>query len=438
MLLLSTHYFKFMQIEETHFNPKFPLLSGQKEILKNIIEWKDAPPVVKSGRSTFLVIDNKDVPFKGIKIKGCGYFDLQKNKALPPNDRSEFDIHIVNAMDGIKEVHYQIKVNENNELDYEVPRKRPFGGQVFSRAKLEFDANKELYDNWKDSAENFPFYFPIGYVKYKDLIFNNENLGVTILGSNSVSEVPLSSYFEASFEDKGLRINPYIIKYWQNFCAPLGKKEPDYFDLLTTIKKLCFEFGRTLKDFHEHCADVDSHFFNAAVNPDIGRVILFDFDHAKFVKKIPAQKYFYYTFKDLEAGLVAVLSNFLLSGLAEGVILFDELSQPVTGYNPVLAFFEGYFGNLSDETKEEAKSIWERMLMLEMNKILNTGKDKIIHIVYDFCEFERNKSYMNLFDQVKEKTHFKYSDFSLSKDKHREIMAKYFIKLQNFASQHKM
>ena len=426
-----------MHLEEIQFNPKFSLLSGQKEILKNIIEWKDTPPVVKTGRSTFLVIDNNNVPFTGIKIKGCGYFDIIKNHSTPPSDKDEFDIHIINGSNGIKEIHYVTKVNDKNELDFMLPEKRPFGGQVFTRAKLEYDANKTLFDNWKDSVENFPFYFPVGYAKYGDLKLNKNNLGVTILGTVAPVEVPLSNYFEGTFEEKGLKINPYIIRYWQKHCAPLGKLDPDYFDLLSALKKLCFEFGRSMRFLHEHYVDFDAHFFNATVNTETGGVILFDFDHVSGVKDMTAQKYFYFSLKDFESGIVAVLSNFLLSGLSHGVILFEELSQPYEDYNPVKAYFEGYFGNLSDKSNTEAKEIWERIIMLIMNKVINNNPDKVIHIVYDFCEFERKKSYIDMLDQMKEKINKKYRPLILEKDKHKEIIENFYKKLEIFLNSHK-
>ncbi|MBN1494281.1 hypothetical protein JW911_00925 [Candidatus Peregrinibacteria bacterium] len=427
-----------MELQEIVFSDKFSLSEGQKGIISRIIEWKDTPPVVKSGRSTFLVLSDPAVPFTGLKIKGCGYFNTQNMTADRPLSKDPYVSHIINAPDGVKEVHYQIEVNDENELMYSIPGDRPYGAQTFKRAKLEYDVNSKLFEIWKDKIKDMPFYVPVGYAKYKDLEYKNEPLGITLLGMDVIPEVPLAAYFEARFEDKGLRINQYIFTYWQNHIAPIAKNQPDYFDLLLTIKKLAFEFGRSLSFLHEYFVDHDSHLFNATVNNNTGKVIFYDLDHVISQENMHSQKYFYYSLKDFEIGLTALTSNFMLSGLAEGIILFEEMKQETDGYNFIESFYQGYFGILDDDLKENANTLWERILMFYANKVLTKDQKKHIHLVYDFCEFERENSYIEIFNPLFAKIKNKRIDFTLEKSRHEKIVSAFLKQKSDITKLHKM
>lgn len=415
----------FLELESIHFNEKFQLQEGQKNIFKDVIEWKAEPPIVKTGRSSFLAIADENLPFRGIKIKGCGYFDIIKKSARKPSTEKDYEAHVQKAPDGIKEIHYQIEVNKNDEPIYSIPSKRPYGGQLYKKAVNEFKVNERLFDKWEREMSDFPFYYPVGYAEYKDLKYKGDSLGVTILGMQAPTETPLGYYFEGKFEDEGLRINPYLLEYWQNHVGVLGKKEPDYFDLLLTLKKLCHGFGKTLSHLHEHFVDFDTHFFNATVNPLNKNVILYDFDHVFDVREISAQKYFYFALKDFEIGLVAILSNFMLSGLLEGIVLFEKENKMVDDFNLIEGFYEGYFGELSSQAKDNVKSMWERFLMFAGNTILKSSPSRHIHLAYDFCEQEREKSYFDIFSYFANKITKLKPEFSLTQEKHSKIISKF-------------
>jgi len=423
-----------LPLHSIHFSDKFKLKDGQKKIFEDVISWKTTPPLVKTGRSTYLLIKDPDIPFSGIKIKGCGFFDIQNNSVMQPSTEEGYDAHIQYAPDGIKEVHYQIEVNEHDEPIYSIPKKRPYGAQLFDRAKLEFDATNHLFENWDKDPKDFPFYFPIGYARYKDLFYEDSPLGVTMLGIPGEKETALGNYFVGQFEDKGLRINPHLVKYWQKHIAPVGKKTPDYFDLLATLKKLCFEFGKTMAHLHSYYVDHDSHLFNAMVNIQNGRVVFFDLDHVLDVKEMSAQKYFYYALKDLEIGLVGILSNFLLNGIVDGVVLFERLNQPIDDYNLIEGFFAGYFGENNEVAKQDAKNIWNRTLEFSLNKLMKASRKEQFNLAYDFCEKERKKSYIDTYRYLKNKVHSIYNDLELTPEKHANIIAKLFTQrmtLQN-------
>lgn len=415
-----------LHIEDIHFNDKFPLEQGQKDIFAEVVEWRTTPPAVKTGRSTFLITTDENLPFKGIKIKGCGYFDIQNKKTQKPLAEDPYDAYKQNADDGIKEVHYQIKVNDNDELIYTAPEKRPYGAQSFDKAKLEYDANKKLFKQWKGDMKNFPFYLPLGYAKYKDLEYQDKPLGVTILGMPEKAEIPLGAYFSGKLEEKGLRINPHLLKYWENHLSVAGKNQPDYFDLIATLKKLCFEFGKSLSHLHDHFVDFDSHLFNATVNAENGNVILYDLDHTLDIEDLADQAYFYYALKDFEIGLVAILSNFLLSGLSKGVTLFEEINQPIDDFNIIEGFYDGYFQNSSELVKKHSKAIWERLLVFAANNFSNAKESDQLLLSYNFCEQERDKSYMDIFTYLNEKIKQKRSEFMLTQKTHQEIIAKLF------------
>ncbi|MFC1656001.1 hypothetical protein ACFL3C_03970 [Patescibacteria group bacterium] len=407
-----------LPLKEIYFSSKFPFTEGQKNIFKEVIEWQTQPPLVKTGRSSFLLIKEETLPFKGIKIKGCGYFDIEKNIASQPSDEEGYDAHIQRAPDGVKEIHYQIEVDDKDELVYSVPEKRPYGAQLSKKAKLEYEVNKYLFEKWEGSTKDFPFYFPLGYAEYQDLAYNNEPLGATLLGMQGDAEIPLGQYFEGKLEDEGIRINPHLLTYWQNHTSVVGSNNPDFFDLISTLKKLCFEFGRSLSDLHDHFVDFDSHLFNATVNLENGRVILYDLDHVYGKNKVSDQAYFYYALKDFEVALVAILSNFMLSGLIEGADLFSKIDQPLNDFNIVEGFYEGYFHKLSDAAKEHAKSTWERLITYASNQLLNSPLEKRFNMVYDFCEKEREESFINAMPYLSKK----YS-FEIDKEKHKKIIS---------------
>ena len=125
----------------------------------------------------------------------------------------------------------------------------------------------------------------------------------------------------------------------------------------------------------------------------------------------------------------------MLSGLIEGILLFDELKQPVDDYNLLEGFFEGYFGELSSEEKEISKQIWERMLMFVMNKLLKTKKSDLIHLVYDFCETERDKSYFDMYQPFIKKLN---RSLSLSKEENAKIVAAFLKQKESIRDLHKM
>jgi len=427
-----------MELQEIIFNDKFKFSEGQKDIIRGIIEWKDTPPIVKSGRSTFLVLSEPSLPFTGLKIKGCGYFDTHDMKAEMPLSKDPYIAHIINTPDGIKEIHYQIEVDDKNELIYSIPGDRPYGAQTLKRAKLEYETNSKLFDVWKKKIREIPFYIPVGYAQYKDLKYKNEPVGVTMLGMDIIPEVPLAAYFECRFEDKGLRINKHIFTYWQNHIAPIAKNQPDYFDLLTTIKKLAFEFGKSLSYLHEYFVDHDSHLFNATVNDNNGKVILYDLDHAISIEDMHSQKYFYYCLKDFEIALTALISNFMLTGLADGVLLFDEMKQETDKYNFVESFYEGYFGELDNGLIENSKNIWDRILMFYSNKVIAKEQKEHIHLVHDFCEFEREQSFNDMFNPMFNKIKTKRDNFSLAKDSHKRIISAFLKQKDDITKLHKM
>ncbi len=425
-----------LEIEQIDFSDKFPLNDGQKNIIKDIISWKTQPPLVKTGRSTFLIINEPELPFKGMKIKGCGYFDPFSNAVMQPSTEDSYEAHIQNAPDGVKEVHYQIEVNDDNEIYYSKPKKRPYGAQLYEQAVKEFEAYQLLLENRNGDLKDFPFYFPIGYAKYKDMEYHGKPLGAAIFGISTETEKCLGNYFAGQFEEKGLRINPQILEYWQNHIAPLGKEEPTYFDILITLQHLTKEFGKSLSKLHEYFVDHDSHLFNAAVNNKNGQVMLFDLDHVKNIENMHSQKYFYYALKDFEIGLVAVMSNLMLSGYIEGVYLFQDQNMNFEEHNILRGYFEGYFGKIEDDLNFIVKSMWKRLLIICAEQLLKADKKDHLPIAHSFCEQERDVSYIDILPYLKKKIQKKYPDFDLSKEEHTKIIEKFLKQKMEISKEH--
>ena len=73
---------------------------------------------------------------------------------MQPSTDEGYEAHIQHAPDGVKEVHYQIEVNDDDEIYYSVPKKRPYGAQVYDQAVKEFDACKVLLDKWNGDLKD--------------------------------------------------------------------------------------------------------------------------------------------------------------------------------------------------------------------------------------------------------------------------------------------
>jgi len=417
-------------LQELHFNPKFSLHPKQKEIFKQIIEWKTQPPISKTGRSSYLLVENEDIPFEGIKIKGCGYFDLYENKVFKPVSKEKYDAHIKDTPDGVKERHYQIEVDSDGVMTLGIPGKRPFGAQTLDRAKLEYDVHETLYNKIYKSGDKgdknnifYPFYFPVGYGEYKDLKSENEKLGITMLGLPIKTETPLAAYFEAKTEEAGFRISNYLMEYWQKNFAPLGQATPLINDLIDTLKHLSFEFGRSLSLFHEHFVDFDSHFFNATVNSKNQNVILYDFDHVLKASEIPPKQYFYYALKDFAIGFVAVLSNFLLSGWIDVIKKTDIKPDDI-----IRGYIEGYFNSFPKEKLNInfINKLWEQTIDLSLNDLFSIPMAKRIHPVHEFCEKQRDRLYIDIFNIMFNKIKEKNPELDISLNEHEKTIAEFF------------
>lgn len=414
-----------LELENIEFSDKFPLNKGQKGIIEEVITWKTQPPLVKTGRSSFLLIDEDKLPFKGMKIKGCGFFDAYSHMVIQPSRSEGYDAHTQKASDGVNEIHYQIEVDDNDELIYTKPKQRPYGAQNYEQALHEYNAYDVLHSNWKGEDKKYPFYYPIAHAKYKDLENQGEPLGVGVFGMKTKSELPLATYFAGEFEDKGLRINPQLLEYWQKNIAKVGQKEPDYFDILKTLQILARKFGQSLSNLHEHFVDYDAHLFNCSVDNENGVVTIYDLDHVIAADDISDQKYFYYCMKDFELGLVAVMSNFLLNGLFHGIPLFQELDKQIDEFNIIRGFFEGYLGELSKDALYNAKAMWKKLILLSINHLIEADKKDQLEIVYNFCEAEREQSFIDLFPHLKEKINKLRPKFNLSVEEHEKIIKKF-------------
>jgi len=425
-----------LEISEIEFSEKYPLNKGQKGIIEEVITWKTQPPLVKTGRSSFLIIDEDKLPFKGMKIKGCGFFDTFNHTAMQPSKDEGYEAHMQHAPDGVKEIHYQIEVDDNDELIYTVPKQRPYGAQNYDQAVKEYNAYETLEKNWKGDPEKYPFYYPIAFAKYKDMENEGNPLGVGVFGMRTQSEMMLGPYFAGQFEDKGLRINPQLLEYWQKNIAKVGQHEPDYFDILLTLQNLAREFGKSLSHLHEHFVDHDSHLFNCAVDNESGVVMIYDLDHVIEADKISDQKYFYYCIKDFEIALVAVMSNFLLNGLMYGIPLFKDLNKQIDEFNVVKGLYEGYFGELSKDAEYYVKALWKRLVLAAVNSLIDTDQKEHLPIVYAFCENEREQSYLDLFPFLKEKINKVRPDFDMKFEEHEKIIKKFLNQKTELSKEH--
>lgn len=425
-----------LEIEEINFSEKYPLNKGQKGIIEEVITWKTQPPLVKTGRSSFLLIEEENLPFKGIKLKGCGFFDTYTHTVMQPSRDEGYEAHIQQAPDGIKEIHYQIEVNDKDELIYTKPKQRPYGAQNYGQAVSEFKAYEVLENSWEGDPDKYPFYYPIAYVKYKDMTNEGKSLGVGVFGIRTQSEMMLGPYFAGQFEDKGLRINPQLLEYWQKNLSKIGQKEPDYFDILQTLQILAREFGKSLSYLHEHFVDHDSHLFNCAVDNDSGVVMIYDLDHVIPIDDISDQKYFYYCMKDFEIALVAIMSNFLLNGLMYGIPLFKDLDKQIEEFNILRSFFEGYFGELSENALYNVKAMWKRLILIAVNNLIETDPNEHLNIVYSFCEKEREQSYLDIFPYLKEKIQTTRPDFDMTFEQHEKIINNFLNQKIKLSKEH--
>ncbi|MFC1599547.1 hypothetical protein ACFL3T_00785 [Patescibacteria group bacterium] len=425
-----------LEIDKIEFSEKHPLNEGQKGIIQEVITWGTQPPLVKTGRSSFLLIEEDKLPFKGMKIKGCGFFDAFNHTAMQPSKDEGYEAHMQHAPDGVKEIHYQVEVDDKDELIYTIPKQRPYGAQNYDQAKHEFKVYETLENAWEGDPDKYPFYYPIAHAKYKDMENEGKPLGVGVFGMRTKSELMLGPYFAGQFEDKGLRINPQLLEYWQKNLSKIGQKEPDYFDILKTLQVLSREFGKSLSSLHEHFVDHDSHLFNCSVDNDNGVVMIYDLDHVIAAKDISDQKYYYYCMKDFEIALVAIMSNFLLNGLMYGIPLFKDLDKQIDEFNILRGFFEGYFGELSKEAVYYVKSMWKRLVLVAVNNLIEADTKDHLGIVYSFCENERGQSYLDIFPFLKEKINKTRPDFDMKFEEHEKIVSKFLQQKIKLSKEH--
>lgn len=322
-----------MKIKKTHFINEI-----EENIKKELLEyasWAKNPPLKTHGRSTII---------KNYKIKGCGNFDLNKGTVSMP-ESEEYDPHINKDS---KSLHYQIEIKNKGAFTYQVPQKKPLGGQTVENAKKEIENTQKLYSKHQKN-----FYKPIAYGEYQDLQFNNEPLGFSILEIPSEQELTLADYFKAVFQDEQLFINNEIIN--------LTKKEtpePKIIDVLRKLVELSKKHGATLKKLHEFYVDYDSHFYNATINPQNQELILFDLDNLKEKSKLPQIQAFNYQIKDIYLAIQSLMSTILLNGIC------DSFEQFSFHENFLKAWLIGYFGTISEEMIRETNNLWQKILQI--------------------------------------------------------------------------
>jgi hypothetical protein len=159
-------------------------------------------------------------------------------------------------------------------------------------------------------------------------------------------------------------------------------------------------------------------------------------DHVKHIDELRAQKYFYYALKDFEIGLVAIMSNIMLSGYIEGVHLFQDQNMNFEQHNILRGFFEGYFGEISDDLNFIITSMWKRLLIISAEQLIKAEQKDHLAIAHNFCEQEREVNYLDIFPYLKEKIKTKKPKFELSKTEHAKIIEKLLNQKSQLSKEH--
>ena len=242
------------------------LVPGGKELAQQqleLVRWDVVPNFPAIGRTSWSVIDDPiatpglSVPgVKALKLKGVG-LAMRTGDVVPP----------LGLTLSIRRPH--VAITDTGELTSVIPEPAPLGGIFFDRARAEFSNAYRLVTN------GCPSIVPIALYQYDQLRCDDlphRSLGAVLSGS------PVSNPTRSIALFARMAYEPHFVPQARSeWIKQLGGGDP-----LTALSRVAFEYGRTLREFHE------AGLYRYNSNPDnymiylpSGRVLLIDLDSSR-------------------------------------------------------------------------------------------------------------------------------------------------------------
>jgi len=297
---------------------------GLAEGLLDIVEWRETPRFWPEGRSSWVELEEPRgttspvLPtIRGLKLKGVGLGDAES--AVPPSAAQAY--HHENPHIGI-----------TNDGDFVVVEAEPapLGGIFLDRAEREFRNAALLLEC------GCPSVAPVAVYEYRGLSAewsNGRRLGAVLTASSSSSPMRadvLLTDEPCGDTDRG-RVCTMMVD-------ALG---PDHFK---AVNALAFEYGRTLRQFHEaglfrHNAFPHNYYYDS----ELQRVVLIDLDSSRPLAECGAARRPLEILRDVASGVYNLGLAFL-----ENAARYDPSE---VGPEPFASLLAGYFDLDSESSK---------------------------------------------------------------------------------------
>lgn len=348
------------------FSEKISLTLEEQSKIQDIIEWKEPPNMIRTGRSGYLKTEKplSDANIQLVKFKGLGFFNSRDNSRVKPGTDIYDGSRQMNEQ-GFVELANRLVVDENGKFQLVSLGEKPFGGQYMERVDVEFNAAETLPPNIT--------YIPVAKAYYEDLRFNEKPIGVTILGLPTSNLTFFEEYFVFQLQEEKMmmssRLNPH--------------STPDQiFELLTGF---CHQLGHKIRLLHEHFVAIEGHFANFTIIPETAEILIHDLDFVSPVSSLSPIQEFNYRIRDIASTTTALLTNLLFNDLLHYAQKLESYDSNYFGFNMLTAIIEGYEDSLSDEVFEKIEAftdkIWKELLQFYLEEVQGlSGRERLLKI----------------------------------------------------------
>lgn len=306
------------------------LFPGSRDIaLRQIplVKWDTVPDFPAVGRTSWTVLDQAvrtpdlSVPeINALKLKGVG-LAMSDGNVVPP----------LEMLASPRRRH--VGIDENGEARSIASGAAPLGGIFLDRAYAEFNNAYRLV------TRKCPSIVPIAVYRYSSLVCKEEParpLGAVLTGS------PVRNATRAVALFRRWSYEPEFV----NECRDAIRRVLGGGDTVLAIMRLAFEYGRTLRQFHEAgLYRYNSSPINYMVLPATGRVLLVDLDSSRSIDECGLRRQPLEVLRDV-ASAAFEFARMLLNPRP---LMYVSLSE-MHDYELLGQVFRGYFPESPTET----------------------------------------------------------------------------------------
>ncbi len=351
-----------------------------RDVIMSFIGWDATPTFAKAGRTAWHVLKEEghvlskpDIIVRAAKMKGIGLwnpyseeqrFDRQlkgKIQADPPIPPPEGETY-----SSLKSYPH-FGISRQGDYINAYSRESPLGGIVKSRAILEFENAKRLFEHNVSST------IPFVLAEYKgDYRFQGEPMSVVVCLSRTSDNMRLSKLLY-KFLDRGQ--DPQVDLFYDRIRAFFGIDGDPSSEVtrLKTINKLARQIGKLVHDFaasglYRHSSGWSNFEFDT-IN---GQAFLTDLDSSRSLSELSPIGRTLEVMRDIAAATWRIVGRLGYPNTLGHFTLKNLIS-----YNPLVEFFLGYFPNATyEEALEASKPLWNYFIPHFV--LLNKYKDAIL------------------------------------------------------------